>query len=89
MRARISLTELRRDLAAVLDRVRRRGDSFLIEEDGEAVAALEPATPTSTATWSTLAKELHELPRPDVAFAADLEEIQRHQPEVPTDVWRS
>jgi len=83
------VTELSRVLAAVLDRVRRRGDLFLIEQDGEAVAALEPVTTADAATWSSLAKDLRDVSRQKSAFAADLEEIQRHQPGVPTDMWPS
>jgi antitoxin (DNA-binding transcriptional repressor) of toxin-antitoxin stability system len=89
MRARISVTDLSRDLVAVLDRVHRQGESFLIEQDGETVAALEPVTGPHVATWSTLAAVLRDVPHPDAAFAADLEEIQRQQPEVPADVWPS
>ena len=87
MRARISVTELSRELQSILDRVHWQGDSFVIEQDGEAVAALEPVA--GVATWSSLAKDLRDVPLPDAAFAADLEEIQRNQPEVPTDVWPS
>ena len=53
------------------------------------MAALEPATTKEGATWASLAKDLHDVPRPDSAFAADLEEIQRQQPEAPTDAWPS
>jgi antitoxin (DNA-binding transcriptional repressor) of toxin-antitoxin stability system len=87
MKARISVTELSQDLRSILDRVRRRGDSFLIEQDGEAVAALEPVA--AAATWASLAKQLGDAPHPGSEFATDLEEIQRHQPDVPTDVWPS
>jgi antitoxin (DNA-binding transcriptional repressor) of toxin-antitoxin stability system len=85
MRATISIADFSRDPEAILDRV-RCGDSFLIEQDGEAVAALDPVGSRSAATWRTLATALRDVPRGDPAFAADLEEIQRDQPDVPTDV---
>ncbi|HEX6508369.1 MAG TPA: hypothetical protein VF221_12115 [Chloroflexota bacterium] len=87
MRVTISVTELSRELISILERVRRRGDSFVIEQDGEAVAALEPVA--EVATWSSIARELHDAPCPDSEFAADLEEIQRNQPDAPTDMWHS
>jgi antitoxin (DNA-binding transcriptional repressor) of toxin-antitoxin stability system len=79
--------ELRQGLTSILDRVHRRGDSFVIEQDGEALAALEPVA--GAATWSTLAAALRNAPRPDEAFGTDLQEIQRNQPDVPTNVWPS
>ncbi len=42
MNANIPATELRWELASVLSGVRRKGESFLIAQDGEAVATLEP-----------------------------------------------
>ena len=87
MRAKISATELGRELAAILDRVRLERQSFLIEQDGEAVATLEPLRAVRGTTWPTLTEALRELPDTDVDFAADLEEIQRNQPEVPATMW--
>ena len=42
MEYRVSATELVRKLGDVLGRIRFRGDSFLIERNGEAVARLIP-----------------------------------------------
>jgi antitoxin (DNA-binding transcriptional repressor) of toxin-antitoxin stability system len=78
MRTRISAGDLGRELQDILDRVYRRGDSFLIEREGEAIAALEPV-PAAT-TWSDLAQALRDVPGPDADFAADLEDIQSNQP---------
>lgn len=81
--------ELGRELTAILDRVRCHGSSFLIEQDGEAVATLEPVGTSGGATWGTLAQALRDRPIGDGEFAADLEEIQRNQPEMPASVWPS
>jgi len=51
MKAKISATELGRELTAILDRVRRHSSSCLIEQDGEAVVTLEPAGTPGGATW--------------------------------------
>jgi antitoxin (DNA-binding transcriptional repressor) of toxin-antitoxin stability system len=45
---KISATDLARTLRAVLDRVRYRGDSFLVERHGAAVARLVPVPGTAT-----------------------------------------
>lgn len=74
-------------LRFVRDRVHRRGDSFVIEPDGDAIAALEPVA--GVAIWFTLAAAIRNMPRPSSTFATDLEEVQRNQPEAPTDVWPS
>jgi len=89
MKAKISATELGRELAAILDRVRRQGQSFLIEidQDGEAVATLEPVGASHGVTWRTLSKALRDQPVGDADFAADLEDVQRIQPETPATVW--
>lgn len=83
MRTKITASDLGRELAAVLDQVRRHGQSFLIERDGEVVATLEPMGAARGATWRTLAQALRGEPSVDVDFAADLEEIQRNQPVIP------
>ena len=87
--ANIPATELRWELASVLSRVRRQGESFLIEQDGEAVASLEPMGASPGTTWRTLTHALHDRSIGDIDFAADLEDVQRNQPEMPTTVWPS
>lgn len=84
MRARISATELGRELAAVLNRVRLQGQSFLIEQDAEAVATLEASRGV---TWRTLTETRRDLPDGDVDFVTDLEEVQRNQSGIPAIVW--
>jgi antitoxin (DNA-binding transcriptional repressor) of toxin-antitoxin stability system len=85
MEAHISVSELERDLPAILDRVRSQGDTFVIEQGGMVVAALGPAMRATT--WSDLVDALQDLPERDPDFADDLEQIQRQQPGVPDDAW--
>ena len=59
MNANIPATELGRELTSVLSLVRRHGESFLvIEQDGEAIATLEPVGASRGATWRTLTQAL-------------------------------
>jgi antitoxin (DNA-binding transcriptional repressor) of toxin-antitoxin stability system len=89
MDATISETELAQHLPEILNRVRDGGEAFVIERDGEALAALGPARRASAATWRTLAEQLAAIPLADPSFADDLEDIQRNQPQVPANPWHS
>jgi antitoxin (DNA-binding transcriptional repressor) of toxin-antitoxin stability system len=90
MDTRITLSEFARELADILDRVRTRGEGFLIEQDGVAVASLGPVERASRSepTWRDLLALLKSAPVDD-AFADDLEFIHAQQPPAPRDVWPS
>ena len=88
MEHRISATELARRLGDVLGRVRYRGDSFLVERNGDAVARLTPlpeGSPTSLrealAVWRAAGE-------PEPAFADDLERVGAAD-RPPEDPWAS
>ena len=75
MEHRISATELARRLGDVLGRVRYRGDSFVVERNGDSVARL---TPLSEASVTSLAEALHAWRSagvPEPGFADDLERV--------------
>ena len=87
---RITATELARTLSEVLSRVRYRGERFVVERNGEAVAEISPAQPNKPLTLSNFVEWYLSLPRPDDKFADDLEEIQLAQPPMPPPVeWPS
>jgi len=83
---RITATELARNLGDILGRLRYRGDSFVVERNGTAIARLIPlphGRPASlgdaAAAWAAA---------PDPTFADDLERIgAADQP--PQDAWAS
>lgn len=77
---RISATELARRLSDVLNRARYRGERFVVECGGEPVAAIEPASSLAGITLKEFADLLRDAPRPDDAFADDLERIYSAQP---------
>lgn len=88
----LSLSRLRslcRCVAVVLDRFHHHGQSSLLVQDGEAIPTMEPLGAAHGATWHPLSEELRELPDTDSEFAADLEAVQRNQPELPDTVWPS
>ena len=86
METRITATELAKSLSDVLNRVRYRGEKFVIERNGEPIATLAPAAPVGI-TMQELAALLADLPRPDEGFADDLEAIQASQPRASIPEW--
>jgi prevent-host-death family protein len=75
MEARISATELARRLGDVLGRVRYRGDSFLIERNGDPVARLVPVPGQAITTLREAFASWRGAGKPDPGFAADLERV--------------
>lgn len=79
METKITATELAKSLSGILNRVRYRGERFVIQRNGEPVATLAPAGVGPTLSLADLAALLETLPRPDEGFADDLEAIQATQ----------
>ncbi len=88
---KITATELAKSLSGILSRVYYRGESFIIERNGEAVATLEPPERRPGVTLGELVAKLREtglLPVDD-NFADDLEAIQASQPMLAAPPWDS
>lgn len=88
METTITATELTENLADILGRVRERGERFVIERDGEPIAALTPAVAPPGITMRELAAQMRAVPFPSEGFADELEVIQRSQPPVGDPAWR-
>jgi prevent-host-death family protein len=89
MRERISATAAARSFSDLLNRVRYKGDSFVIVRNGEEVGCLEPVSSPRPKTLNELLDHLAEIGPPDEGFARDLEEIRASQPPMPDSPWRS
>jgi antitoxin (DNA-binding transcriptional repressor) of toxin-antitoxin stability system len=89
MEKKITATELAKNLSSVLSRVQYRGDRFVVERNGEAVASLGPVEGHSGIKVRELFGLLSQLPRPDEGFADDLEAIQAAQPTTEFPEWPS
>ena len=87
METRITATEFAKSLSDVLNRVRYRRETFLIERNGEPVASLAPAGPAAGITIRQLADHLRDIPMPGDGFADDLEAIQSSQPPASVPTW--
>lgn len=76
MEYRISATELARRVGDVLGRVRYRGDTFVVDRNGEAVARIAPVPGAGgVGTLADLARAWRSAGEPELAFADDLERI--------------
>lgn len=84
----ISATTAGRQLSEILDAVEHRGEEFVVERRGRAIATLgAAATAPRRITWGELLGALADMPRPDERFARDLAEIRRRQGRPPRDPW--
>jgi antitoxin (DNA-binding transcriptional repressor) of toxin-antitoxin stability system len=89
MAKRISATKAVRDFSELLNRIRFKGDHYIIERSGKPVALMEPIKDVKHAgTLKEIKFLLKELPPLDdelEAFAEDLEDIWKAQPPFPEE----
>jgi antitoxin (DNA-binding transcriptional repressor) of toxin-antitoxin stability system len=85
---RISATELARTLGDVLARVRYRGDTFVVERNGDPVARVSPVVEGSPTSLREAFAAWRAAGPPDPELADALELVNRlDQP--PDDPWAS
>jgi antitoxin (DNA-binding transcriptional repressor) of toxin-antitoxin stability system len=80
MNARVSATEVARNLSDFLNRVRYRGERFTVVRGGEDVAEIGPAPRRGVVTLGEVRRALAACPPPDDGFSTDLESIRAEQP---------
>ena len=85
---KVGATQAARQFSDLLNRVRYRGEHFLIVRNGETVAVLSPPTGES-GTLEDLISMLADLPPLDPDFEEDMEAIQAQQPPMGNDPWES
>jgi antitoxin (DNA-binding transcriptional repressor) of toxin-antitoxin stability system len=89
MEKRITATQAVRDFSELLNKIKFKGDRYIIERSGKPVAQMEPVREAKKAkTLKELKSLLKELPRLDEeldAVAADLEGIRKDQPPLPEE----
>jgi antitoxin (DNA-binding transcriptional repressor) of toxin-antitoxin stability system len=87
MTTRISATLAVRTFSDVLNRIRYRGEDFIVERGGEAVCRMTPAAASARLTLAELARVLREIPRADAGYAADVRRAVRSQRRLPRVPW--
>jgi antitoxin (DNA-binding transcriptional repressor) of toxin-antitoxin stability system len=84
---RVSATEAVRTFSDLLNRIRYRGEEFVIERAGEPVCRMTPAAPPRRLTMKELASLLRELPEIDAGFASDVRRARRSRGRLPGSSW--
>ncbi len=74
MRFTVSTAWVARNLGACLDRIKHKGDRFVIDQDGEPVAELVSVAGSRTATLRQVWDALSSV-RADAGFADDLRKV--------------
>ncbi len=88
MRAkRITAARAARSFSDLLNRVKYRGESFIVERNREAVCRIEPLRRRKSVTTENFGGFWRGLPRPDDRFADDLEQIHNLFQEMPSSAW--
>jgi antitoxin (DNA-binding transcriptional repressor) of toxin-antitoxin stability system len=87
MSTKITATELAKRLSEVLNRITYRGEEFVIERNGDAVAKLTSPDQPAGADLMEFIDEWRGVPRPDDGFADDLAHIHATQGVVERDLW--
>jgi antitoxin (DNA-binding transcriptional repressor) of toxin-antitoxin stability system len=87
MITRVSATEAARTFSDLLNRIRYRGEEFVVERAGEPVCRMTPVGASGRMTLKELAQRLRDLPGADSAFAAAVRRGIRSQGRLPRASW--
>lgn len=83
---KISATEASRNFSDLLNRIRYRGETFIVMRGGQPICELRPASP-SLFTGTDLVTLLRSLPEVDTGFLDAVEASIRDQPMLPESAW--
>ena len=86
MDQKITATQLAKSLSDVLNRVKYRGERFIIERNGEPIATLAPTAPRGV-TLNELIAVLGDWHPPGDGYADDLEWAQANQGKAVFPEW--
>ena len=87
MATKVSATDAVRTFSDLLNRIRYRGEEFVVERAGEPVCRMTPAMPAKTLSFRDLATLLEEIPEPDAAYASEVRRAVRSQGRPPRTPW--
>jgi antitoxin (DNA-binding transcriptional repressor) of toxin-antitoxin stability system len=87
MKSRISATEAARSFSELMNRVRYRGESFIVERSGKPICEILPTQPARF-SGTDLASLLRSMPHPDEEYLDIVEELLKKQPAVAKSGWR-
>ena len=87
MSTRVSATEAVRTFSDLLNRIRYRGEEFVIERGGQPLCRMVPATPSRPLKMKELVPLLREIPEADAGYAPDVRRARRRQGRLPRSPW--
>lgn len=88
MESHISATDAARTFSDLLNRVRYRGETFVVERGGVPICRMGPTAPLEF-TLAELSRLLSHIPSPGTAFLDDVEAHIGSQPLPPDSPWES
>ena len=86
-RPSISATEAARNFSELMNRVRYRRQSFLVERGGRAVCEIRPVCEATGFNGADLVGLLKSLPKPSSAYLDAVEEATEQQPPAEDKRW--
>jgi antitoxin (DNA-binding transcriptional repressor) of toxin-antitoxin stability system len=87
MSRKVSATEAVRTFSDILNRIRYRGEEFIVERAGEPVCRMTPASPPRSLTLRELASLMRDIPKTDEAYASAVRRAARSQGRLPRSPW--
>ena len=87
MESRLTATELAKRLSDVLNRVKYRGERFVVVRNGEPVATIGPTAARPGVTVEEFVARVGDLRMPGDGFADELEAIQAAQGLAESPEW--
>lgn len=87
MKSRVSATEAARNFSELMNLVRYRGESFVVERGGKPICEILPVRPPKF-SGAELAELLRSLPKPDREYLAIVEDLIAKQPTVAKSQWQ-
>lgn len=83
---KVSATEASRNFSELLNRIRYRGEIFVVTRGGQPICELRPAAPTLF-TGADLVTLFRSLPAVDEEYLSAVEEAAQSQPLLPESPW--
>jgi antitoxin (DNA-binding transcriptional repressor) of toxin-antitoxin stability system len=87
MATRISATDAVRTFSDLLNRIRYRGEEFVVERAGDPVCRMTPAAPPRRMTLGEFSSLLREIPGPDAGYTPVVRRAARGQGKLPPSPW--
>ena len=87
MESHVTATEAARTFSDLLNRVRYRGETVIVDRGGIPVCRISPVAGTPRRTLAELARLLREGPRPDEGYWRSVEQATKRQPPARKSPW--